>query len=134
MELCLACHQDRLATLLDTASRLVFVRIDQDGTRAVAECLHPGAGAGGLIRAMDGQGVRTLVCGAICRELFEALQAGGLTVVPWLSGASGEVAEAVAAGRAEAYRMPGCACGRRRRRCRRRPDDSQLTNGQGDNR
>lgn len=134
MELCLACHEDRLATLLDTATRLVFIRIDQDGTRTVAECLHPGAGPGGLIRAMAGQGVHTLVCGAICRELFAALQAGGLTVVPWLSGAPGEVAEAVAAGRAEAYRMPGCACGRRRRRCRGGPDDAHPTNEQGENR
>lgn len=107
-EACLACFEGRLATLLETATRLHFVRVDETGA-TVSHVLHfapttPAALAGMLHQG----GTRLLLCGGVCRRWLYTLKTEGIDVVPWLTGTETEVLAALARGDLETLVMPGC--------------------------
>jgi predicted Fe-Mo cluster-binding NifX family protein len=116
MRVAFAAWNDRIAPLFDVARRLHVV--DTDGSRIVRQSEEPfeepspAARAAGLARL----GVDALVCGAISRAQEALIQAYGVAVVPFVSGALSEVVEAWRARRLsrEAFAMPGCAGGRGR--------------------
>ncbi len=124
MLLCLACFEDRLASLLDTATDLRLFEVRDEGVRERGKLpppLSPLSLPADLVRA----GVEALCCGAVSGRLLHALQDRGLSVRPWLRGSPQEVLAAWRAGELETLRMPGCgpgACGGKPRRgcCRKR--------------
>ena len=124
MLLCLACFEDRLASLLDTATDLRLFEVD--GGQAQAQgVLPPPLSALSLPADLSRAGVRVLCCGAVTGRLLHALRAAGLDVRPWLRGGPQEVLAAWQAGELDRFRMPGCgpgACGGKPRRacCRKR--------------
>jgi predicted Fe-Mo cluster-binding NifX family protein len=63
-------------------------------------------------------GIRTLLCGAVSRQLHHLLSRAGVVVLPWLSGTIEDIATAYSEGRlaGDRYLLPGC--GQRRRRNR----------------
>ena len=65
----------------------------------------------GRLREME---VRTLLCGGISTELARDIEAGGVEVIPWISGEVGEVLDAFLEGRLPdpLLTMPGCRRGR----------------------
>lgn len=61
-------------------------------------------------------GVKTLVCGAISRPLYDTIVAGNIDVIPFIAGDLNQVIQAWLSGRFDwnLLAMPGC-CGRRAR-------------------
>jgi predicted Fe-Mo cluster-binding NifX family protein len=116
MRVAFAAWNDRIAPLFDVARRLHVV--DTKGGQLVGESeasveeLTPAARAARLAEL----GIDALVCGAISRAQEALIQAYGVAVVPFVSGALSEVVEAWRARRLsrEAFAMPGCAGGRGR--------------------
>ncbi|EPR43512.1 hypothetical protein dsx2_2363 [Desulfovibrio sp. X2] len=113
MRLCLACHQDRLATLLDTTTHLVFVDVDCGRVTELAQCGIPYAAPRVLAERLDSLQTGTLLCGGISRQDRLSLEGRGVRVIPWLCGSLDRVAEALLSGDVAGLAMPGCPC-----RCR----------------
>lgn len=114
MLICLACYGDRLATLVESATELRFYSVEQH-----APVFHTSAGVPvksvfALIDMLAAQKVNVLICGGLSGCALAALQQSGVPVISWIGGTAEEVANAWAAGGAEAVnqlRMPGCALG-----------------------
>jgi predicted Fe-Mo cluster-binding NifX family protein len=110
--------QGRIAPVFDV-SRQVYILETADGVvGSRTEASLPDEGAPGRAARLADLGVKTLVCGAISRYLQGALEAVGITVIPFVSGSLGEVIDAWGNGRiADAsFAMPGCCDNMRGRR------------------
>ncbi|MCK9484779.1 MAG: hypothetical protein M0R34_10495 [Candidatus Marinimicrobia bacterium] len=61
-------------------------------------------------------GVKTLICGAISRPLYDTIVASGIEVIPFIAGELDEVVQVWLSGNPDwhLFAMPGC-CGRRTR-------------------
>lgn len=109
----------RIAPVFDTARQVRLV--ESEGARITAEneYLLPGDAVPQKVKWLAGQGVGTLVCGAVSRPLQEQLAASGIRVVPFVAGDLRRVIQALLDGslKGSAFMMPGC-CGRRRARGR----------------
>jgi len=109
---CLACYEDRLASLLETAASLRLYRVGDGGAEFAGECLMPGEGLPGLPGALRRAGVSRLVCGGATCRCVEMFLDAGIRMDPWIAGQVDEVLEAVVHGRVSALRAPGI-CPRR---------------------
>jgi predicted Fe-Mo cluster-binding NifX family protein len=110
--------QGRIAPVFDV-SRQVFILETKDGVVSTrTEVSLPDEGAQGRAARLAELGVKTLVCGAISRYLHGALEAAGITAIPFVSGSIEEVTAAWENGRiADAsFAMPGCCDNMRGRR------------------
>jgi predicted Fe-Mo cluster-binding NifX family protein len=120
MPVCLACYGDRVAALLETATRLCFYLPGGAEAYREAELPAPAQSAGleALLAALRAERCGTLLCGGLACCSGRALAEAGVRVVPWIGGAVDEVARAWWTGGIQRYRLPGC--GRKWRRCSRR--------------
>lgn len=127
MLVCVACYGDRVAALLETAAELRFysqgaqspaLRAEQRGAVQLPAAVQQ-LGLSALIAQLESAGAVVLLCGGLTCCALETLWNSGVHVVPWISGAPSEVAQAWWSGSIESMRMPGCVgCwpGRRWRR------------------
>jgi hypothetical protein len=120
MLVCLACYGDRVAALLETATRLRFYQQESTVPLRQIELPAPVQSIGldallGLLLAEEGS---VLICGGLACCARDNLRRAGVRVVPWIGGAADEVALAWWSGRIQQFRMPGC--GRKWRQCSRR--------------
>ncbi|EMG37744.1 dinitrogenase iron-molybdenum cofactor biosynthesis protein [Desulfocurvibacter africanus PCS] len=106
--LCLACHQGRLATLLETATELRFYSLERDQAvlREVRAC--SGASVRLLAELLAVRGASALICGALTGCCRMTLEHQGITVLPWIAGSVEQVLGAHAQGRLDTLVMPGC--------------------------
>jgi len=109
---CLACYEDRLASLLETAASLRLYRVGDGGAEFAGECLMPGEGLPGPPGGLRRAGVSRLVCGGATCRCVEMFLDAGIRMDPWIAGQVDEVLEAVVHGRVSALRAPGI-CPRR---------------------
>ena len=102
--------------MLDTAERLVVV--DLSGRGEQTEVVLGSLTGARRASAIAGSGLDVLICGAVTAHLANMLEATGVTVVPWVSGTVEDVVRAFAEDALSGARfsMPGCRCGRGRRR------------------
>ncbi|MDY0304803.1 MAG: NifB/NifX family molybdenum-iron cluster-binding protein [Desulfovibrio aminophilus] len=141
MVICLACYEDRLASLLDTATELRLFRLDNGGAEERGRMVLPPGGCHALPQLLERAGAGVLLCGAVTGRLLHCLRAAGVDVRPWLRGGLDEVLAAWAAGSLDELRMPGCGpasggcpppgrrvCCRKRRR---NDEDSHQRTGKG---
>lgn len=100
---------DRIAPVFDTARQFWLVESGAEGKAIELD------GAVRNVLTLSNQGVKTLVCGAISREMHEMLNAHGILVKGFVTGDLDDVVAAYYSGELDAdrYAMPGC-CGRRR--------------------
>ncbi len=112
--LCLACFEDRLASLLETATSLRLYRVSPEGAVFAGECLMPGEGLPGLPSALLRVGVDRLVCGGATCRCVEMFLSAGIRIEPWIAGRVDEVLAAVMNNRVSDLRAPGI-CPRRGR-------------------
>ncbi|MBD3349744.1 MAG: dinitrogenase iron-molybdenum cofactor biosynthesis protein [Candidatus Eisenbacteria bacterium] len=107
---------ERVSPVLDAAEQLVVLESGTEGRGSGRVVNLSGLSPWRRVAAIRKAGVEVLICGAVTRPLMESLSAGGVQVVPWVSGRMDEVLEAFAAGRLQdgRFSMPGC--GRMRRR------------------
>jgi predicted Fe-Mo cluster-binding NifX family protein len=135
MKAAFAIWNNRVAPVFDVAHEIRL--IETDGRKVVGESLErlssdvPGYKALRLAEL----GVDTLVCGGISRGLLSMVSGYGIRVIPFIAGDLGEVVQAWLGGRlnGDAFAMPGCWKGGRRRR-RGVPGTDQeerLMNGKG---
>lgn len=124
MLVCVACYGDRVAALLETATELRFYAWGAEGAprRAEQRRVEPlpapvqQLGLGGLLALLEEAGAAVIICGGLTCCALETLRNSGVHVVPWISGAPGEVAQAWWADSIHTMKMPGCVgCGQGRR-------------------
>jgi predicted Fe-Mo cluster-binding NifX family protein len=112
MLVCLACYEDRLASLLETAASLRLYRVADGGAAYAGECPLPAEGLPGVPGALRLAGVDRLVCGGATCRCVEMIAAAGIRVDPWIAGRVDEVLAALIQGRVAGLRTPGI-CPRR---------------------
>jgi predicted Fe-Mo cluster-binding NifX family protein len=113
----LACWQDRIAPVFDTAQEARLVVIESGRIKAESDTsLAADLPVRKVLRLVE-LSVDTLVCGAISRPMLQQISSYGIKVVPFVTGELGEVTRALLDGSLQRGRfdMPGC-CGRRMRR------------------
>ncbi|MBN1296651.1 NifB/NifX family molybdenum-iron cluster-binding protein [bacterium] len=117
MRLAIPHWQNRISPVLDVAGTFRLVDIDQG--HIIREWDVPMDHALPLdrTRSLAGLGVDAVICGAVSRQLENALTGAGIEILAQICGDVQRVIEAFLTGRLESdvYRMPGC----RRRRCSR---------------
>ena len=109
---CLACYEDRLASLLETAASLRLYRVTGEGAVFAGECPLPREGLPGLPGALRRAGADRLVCGGATCRCVEMFAAAGIRMDPWIAGRVDEVLAALVHGRMAGLRAPGI-CPRR---------------------
>ncbi|WCB45630.1 NifB/NifX family molybdenum-iron cluster-binding protein [Nitratidesulfovibrio vulgaris] len=105
---CLASYEGRLATLLETASALHFVRLDDAGPHTLHVRPFRPTTPMHLAATLLEADTHLLVCGGVCGRWLHTLEAQGVEVIPWLSGTEQEVLAALAKGTVDELVMPGC--------------------------
>ena len=115
---------DKISPVLDTASRLLVVEVEDRNEASRFEIFLEGQHLSrkcGLIRNMD---VDILICGAVSRPFSNMLMASGINIIPEISGNAEEILEAYIHGRLfhSRFFMPG----RRRNRFGRGNSSSRL--------
>jgi len=123
MKIALPEWNGRVSPVFDTAGRLIVVRIEAGAERGREAVPIREERPGPRAMLMSETGVSTLICGAVSNGMARAIEAVGITVIPWIAGDIDEVVAAYINGGLDgpAFRMPGCRGGRMRRgrRCRR---------------
>ena len=112
MHIALACYNDRLAALLETAEQFRTYELNRGRLTPMAVIDLPQGPASVRVRAMAAAGVEALVCGALSRGDQMLLDQAGLRVLAWHCGEVDAVTRALEQDRLDELRMPGC-CGRR---------------------
>ncbi len=110
MIVCLACYEDRLASLFENAASFRLFEVNAKGAEPLGELDAPQGDATALGAAMTARGAQTLVCGGISGASRRLLLQHGLTVQPWISGSVAEVLDALARGALAELAMPGVPC------------------------
>lgn len=115
MKVAITAWQGRVAPVFDVAGTVFVVDSSTGSTDG------PGIGLSHhsphlKIAELEALQVEVLICGAISRRVRECIEARGIRVHAFVSGAIDDVVDAWRAGKLEqtAFAMPGC------RRCRRR--------------
>lgn len=114
MLVCLACYEERVAALLETATQLRLYRQEPAGLAPCGVAPVPETGVLALADQLSARGVELLICGGLSGCALSALRQSGVAVAPWVGGAADDVASAFGAGGLPglaAYRLPGCGQG-----------------------
>jgi len=105
--ICLACHGERLATLLETASAFRLYRFASDSAVEDGRLAMPAGGLSCLPPRLAEAGVVLLVCGAATCCCLKHFNGHGVAVVPWIVGDVPAVLAALAENRLETLLAPG---------------------------
>ncbi|MGE4291461.1 MAG: NifB/NifX family molybdenum-iron cluster-binding protein [Desulfovibrio sp.] len=109
MIVCLACYQDRLASVFENASEFRLYRVDDEKNIYPAGHVSlPSKDPTDRTSAILACGVNLLVCGGVCGGVRKTLESGGLDLRPWLRGGVDEVLAALRDNELERLSMPGC--------------------------
>ncbi len=106
--LCLACYENRLASVFDNASELKLFRIEDNKICPAGYLSLPSKDPKDRTSAIMTCGATFLICGAICGCTRNDLEQAGVKVIPWIRGMVDEILEAYKQNRLEDYMMPGC--------------------------
>jgi predicted Fe-Mo cluster-binding NifX family protein len=113
MKLAIPEFNGRVSPVFDCCRRLLVIDTSVEGPNRIASqdwsevvCVK----RSGRLREM---GVRILLCGGISTDLAREIEAGGVEVIPWVSGEINEVLDAYLEGRLPdpRFTMPGCRRG-----------------------
>lgn len=114
---CLACHGQRLATLLETASCLRLYRATADDFVEEAAWAMPEGGLAVLAALLARSGVVLLVCGGATCCCLNHFTRHGVAVAPWIAGDVPVVLSALRGNRLETLLAPGARPVSGHRRC-----------------
>ena len=117
MRLAMPIWRDRLSPVMDVATRLLIIDLDDQKEIARREESIARQMAPQLARRLAELGVSVLICGGISQPLFALITAQGISVIPWMTGQSDEILSAYMDNRLHGHRflMPGCGRGGRGR-------------------
>ncbi len=120
MIVCLACYEDRLASIFENATEYKFFEVRDNGEICPAGHLSlPSKDPTDRTSAIMACGVSHLICGAVCYQTRKAIETTGMQLFPFIKGAVEEVLHAFREDSLHSLAMPGC---RRQMRCRGEPD------------
>ena len=117
MKVAFAIWNNRIAPVFDVARLLHIVEAENSVINgSVEEILPIDLLPIKKAERLSELGVKTLICGAISRPLYDTIVANGIDVIPFIAGELDEVVQAWLSGRPDwhHFAMPGC-CGRRGR-------------------
>ena len=111
MKIAIPIWEDIISPVLDTASRLLIVEVEEKGREVSRFQIH--LDEKDLVRRclrIQGFEVDTLICGAISRPFLTMLAASGIDIIPEISGCAEEILEAYLQGDLfhPRFLMPGC--------------------------
>ncbi len=89
--ICLACYQDRLASVCENADGYKLFEIRNDTFYPAGLLSLPSKDPMDRTSAILACGVTAFICGAIRNQTRHALEAGGITVLPWLTGTEAQI-------------------------------------------
>lgn len=102
MLVCLACYENRIAALLETANHLRIYELRQGRASLSADLPAPGGGPRSLAGLLGSLGVETLVCGGLDGTWERTLRDGGIVPRAWVGGEVDQVLAALEQGRIKA--------------------------------
>ena len=102
--------EEKVSPVLDTALKLLVIEVDHKKEISRFEVPLDEQNLSRRCSRIQALGVDTLICGAISRPFYRMLVAGGINVVPWVSGFAEDVLKAYLKGRLfdSRFLMPGC--------------------------
>ena len=103
--------EGKVSPVFDTASRLFILNTEGKEKSSSFEVPIEEQDISRRSVRVKKLGVDILICGAISRPLQKMLMAGGVEVIPWISGRSEDVLEAYLKGDLfnSKFLMPGCS-------------------------
>jgi len=104
---CLACHGERLASLLETASAFRLFRFEAQAVVEEGSWTMPAGGLPLLAPFLARAGVALLVCGGATCCCLKHFTRHGVAVAPWIVGEVPTVLAALAQNRLETLLAPG---------------------------
>jgi len=110
MRIAIPIWDDKISPVLDTASRLLIVEVEDQRESSRFETYLDVQDLPGRCFRIQGLEVDTLICGAISRPYLRRLMASGIKIIPGISGHPEDVLEAYLKGTLSNSRflMPGC--------------------------
>jgi len=127
MKIAIPVWDGKVSPVFDTAARLLILHVeDSKEVSRIETYLDEKEDLARRCFRVQELDVDTLICGAISRHFQRILDAGGITVIPWISGATEEVLTAYLDGDLfhPRFLMPGCS---RHVRKKRRSDCTVTT-------
>lgn len=107
MIICIAGYQNRVATLLETATELRVYTLEEGTVVQSGMTAMPTAGACSLPTALKAMGVEVVICGGLSKVVQDGFDAMGVQVIPWVKGTIEEVLQAFIDDRMDQMIMPG---------------------------
>jgi predicted Fe-Mo cluster-binding NifX family protein len=109
MRLALPVWENKISPVLDTATRLMVVEVEEQGEVRRSEIRLHEKDLSGRCRRIQALGVDALICGAVTRQMSDMLKQGGIYMIPGISGQPEEVLDACLGGRLahSKYILPG---------------------------
>jgi len=100
----------KISPVFDTASKLLIIRVEDNKETTRFEAYLDEQNLSRRCSRIQGLGVDVLICGAISRPFYRMLVAGGIDVIPWISGPAEDVLDAWMTGTLfhSRFLMPGC--------------------------
>jgi predicted Fe-Mo cluster-binding NifX family protein len=131
MKLAITVWNQRVAPVFDSAGTALILELRGAQVIQRHEMDLDQADPDAKLRLLRQEGVRELICGAITRQVETRAQEQGIRVLPFVAGDLETVIQAWMGRRLDndAFSMPGCGCGGRRRRHGRGPGGPWRTQG-----
>ncbi len=113
MNIAIPVWEGKVSPVFDTASRLLVLKVEDKEEKHRFETYLEEKDLMRRFDRVQGLEVDILICGAISRQFHRMLSAGGIDVIPWISGPAEEILNAYLEGTLSdaKYLMPGCERG-----------------------
>lgn len=117
MRIAIPIWDDKVSPVLDAASRLLIVDVEDQKEASRFETILDEQDLSRRCLRIRGMEVETLICGAVSRPFSRMLMASGIDVIPEISGHVKDVLKAYLQGNLfhSKFLMPGCRRKRNRR-------------------
>jgi predicted Fe-Mo cluster-binding NifX family protein len=100
----------KISPVFDTASKLLIIQVEDKKETSRFEAHLDDQNLSRRCSRIQDLGIDVLICGAISRPFYRMLVAGGVNVIPWISGPAEDVLDAWMNGTLldSRFLMPGC--------------------------
>ena len=107
MDICIAGYQNRVATLLETATELRLYTLEDGRVVRSGMTAMPTAGAASLPAYLKTMGVDIVICGGLSTAVRNGFEAMGIRIIPWVKGPIEAVLAAYLEDQMDQMIMPG---------------------------
>ncbi len=108
MILCLACFENRLASVFENSSEFRLYKTDGDDICPAGHLSLPSEDSTDRTSAILACGVHLIICGAISGCTRQLIENAGISILPWVKGDVDQVLAAYKDNSLDRLTMPGC--------------------------